>query len=106
MTQSFIDALNWYLDDDPNTSQWLLPLEPLLHQSYSHRFRASDGVVYFQVYDNVFQGGSTWLTPFEFYERSKQIANEYIRRGYFRNLSGEPQTGSLDHDAYDVPTGG
>lgn len=93
--QMFIDALQRYLDDDPITSQWLLPLEPLLHMSYESRFRLVGGVSYYLVYDDAFDRGAAWVSVDEFYARSKSIADEYIRRGYFENLVVK-----------DMPTGG
>ena len=94
MAQTFIDNLRLYLEKDANTSQWLLPLEPLMHSSYAHRFRSFNDAVLFMVYDDTFRGEGKWMTALEFYERSRAIANDYICRGYYQDLN----------DA-DVPTG-
>lgn len=94
MAQTFVDNLRLYLEGDVNTSQWLLPLEPLMHPSYAHRFRSFNDAVRFLVYDDTRRGGEKWVTALEFYERSRAIANDYIRRGYYQDLNHA-----------DVPTG-
>ena len=93
--QLFVDRLRLYLDEDANTSQWLLPLEPLLHSSYAHRFVFFNDTVNYIVYDDAFQGGERWMTATEFYERSRAIAMEYISLDYYQDLNST-----------DVPTGG
>jgi hypothetical protein len=94
MAQIFIDNLTTYLEGDVNTSQWLLPLEPLMHSSYAHRFRSFNGAVRFLVYDDTLREEEKWMTALEFYERSIAIVNDYIRRGYYEDLNHA-----------DVPTG-
>ena len=89
--QVFIDNLRLYLKEDANTSQWLLPLEPLLHSSYAHRFLFFNDTVYYNAFRG---GGEKWMTAIEFYERSRAIVNEFISQGYYTDLNNT-----------DVPTG-
>tara|TARA_A100001015_G_C14715101_1_gene603663 strand:- start:316 stop:594 length:279 start_codon:yes stop_codon:yes gene_type:complete len=92
MAQGFVDELRLLLNDDPTTSQWLLPLEPLLNISYAQRFCVANNTCYYLVYDDAFNGGEKWMTADEFYLRSKVIVEKYVRRGYY--------------EAPDIPTGG
>ena len=82
MAQQFINAFAVYLMSDSNTSKWLLPLEPLLHFSYSHRFCIIDYDAHFLVYDDNYLGGEIWMTVRDFYIRSRHIVDEHIERGY------------------------
>ena len=74
------DAPNKFVEElserlDPLTSLWLLPLDPLLSVSYRHRFRTSDQKPpEYLVYDAMFVQGQRWMTAFEFYARSRDIA--------------------------------
>ena len=94
MAQAFIDELRLLLQDDPTTSQWLLPLDALLETPYAHRFRIENNACYYLVYDDAFNEGEKWLTVREFYIRSINIVEEYIKNGYYQRI------------VTDIPTGG
>lgn len=80
---------------DALTSQWLMPLDPLLNQCYNSRFRISSEVTHYLVFDDAFRNGHAWQTPDEFYLRSRMKAEDLARHGYFCN----------HHLVVDVPTG-
>lgn len=75
---TFVSELETYLD--PLTSIWLRPLEPLLDISYQFRFRISNKTPQYLVYDDHFIAGQSWLTPYEFYVRSRRVAENLKHR--------------------------
>ena len=92
----FVETLAAYLSTDPLTSEWLLPLEPMLAPSYRSRFDVSpDDAVRFLVYDDSFPEGRGWLSPGDFYTRSRGVAERLAYRGWIGT--------STDED--DLPTG-
>lgn len=54
---------------------------------------------YYLVYDDDYTGGEAWVSPLEFYNRSKRIVYDLIWRGYFDNEYDE------NNENGDIPTG-
>lgn len=81
--KKFVESLRELLEFDALTFQWLMPLDPMLNQSYQRRFRmSSQNVPQYLVFDRTFCNGESWLTPNEFYIRSKIKAKDLTQLGY------------------------
>ena len=93
--KKFVESLRDLLAFDALTSQWLMPLDPLLNHCYHSRFRMSpESVARYLVFDGAFPDGQSWQTPDEFYLRSRTKAEHLAQLGYFCN-----------HHEADAPTG-
>ena len=81
--KKFVESLRDLLSFDALTYQWLMPLDPLLNQSYQRRFRmSSKDAPQYLVFDHTFYNGQSWLTPDEFYLRSRMKAEDLAQLGY------------------------
>lgn len=88
----FVRSLHTLLEGDPLTASYLLPLDSLTSSSYRERFRMRGEPQYVvREHDT-----ETWMTPLEFYVRSRRSAIQLSKY-----VPSEVIRGSVD-----VPTGG
>ena len=91
--KKFLETLRDLLRFDALTSEWLMPLEPLLNVSYERRFCFGGqlrNTVYYMVYTEM---NEQWLTPEEYYQRARLIAEDLVSRGWLNEPSTIVPTG-------------
>ena len=100
--KKFVETLRELIRFDALTSEWLMPLEPLLNVSYERRFCFGgqlQNYVYYMVYTDM---NEQWLTPEEFYQRSRLIAENLLSRGWLNESSIVPTGGVSPVLEYDT----